>query len=66
MKRNVIWDSDGIERALSRMAQEMVDREQDCSNLALIGIHRRGVPLAERLAARLKNLAKAKVPVGAL
>ena len=65
MKRKEILDEQGIERCLERLAQEIAER-QDGGALALIGIHRRGVPLAQRLAAKLKKITKRDVPVGAL
>jgi pyrimidine operon attenuation protein/uracil phosphoribosyltransferase len=40
-----------INRALTRIAHEIVERNKGAENLALVGIHTRGVPLAERLAA---------------
>ena len=49
-----------------RLAHEIVERNNGVDNLVLIGIRRRGVPLAERLAARIAQIEKAKVPVGVL
>ena len=66
MKRKEILDPDGIERCLQRLAQEIAERQSDGRPPALIGIHRRGVPLAQRLTAKLRKLLKAEVPVGAL
>jgi len=65
MKRKEILDAQGIERCLERLAQEIAERQNGAA-LALIGIHRRGVPLARRLAAKLRKLLKHEVPVGAL
>ncbi len=65
MKRKEILDEQGIERCLERLAQEIAER-QDGGALALIGIHRRGVPLAQRIAAKLKKITRREVPVGAL
>ena len=55
-----------LERALSRIAHEIVERNKGAERLALIGIHTRGVPLAERLAARIAQFEAAQVPVGQL
>ena len=55
-----------IDRTLVRLAHEIVERNNGVDNLVLIGIRRRGVPLAERLAARIAQIEKAKVPVGVL
>ncbi|MBI4467430.1 MAG: bifunctional pyr operon transcriptional regulator/uracil phosphoribosyltransferase PyrR [Acidobacteria bacterium] len=55
-----------IDRTLVRLAHEMVERNNGLASVALVGIRRRGVPLAERLAARLELIEKAKPPVGTL
>ena len=55
-----------IDRTLVRLAHEIVERNNGVDNLVLIGIRRRGVPLAERLAARIAQIEKAKVPVRVL
>jgi len=55
-----------IDRTLVRLAHEIVERNNGVDNLVLVGIRRRGVPLAERLAARIEQIEKAKVPVGVL
>jgi pyrimidine operon attenuation protein / uracil phosphoribosyltransferase len=55
-----------IERTLIRLAHEIVERNGGIKNLALIGIRRRGVPLAERLASAIYEFEKAQVPVGSL
>lgn len=55
-----------IERTLVRLAHEIVERNNGTKNLALIGIRRRGVPLAERLAKSIREFEKAQVPVGYL
>jgi pyrimidine operon attenuation protein / uracil phosphoribosyltransferase len=44
-----ILDQDGLARTLARLAHELIERNEDVSRLALVGIHTRGVPLAERL-----------------
>jgi pyrimidine operon attenuation protein / uracil phosphoribosyltransferase len=55
-----------MERALSRLAHEIVERNRGTKNLALIGIRRRGVPLADRLARVILEFEKEQVPVGYL
>jgi len=61
-----ILDADRIGRMVDRMAHEIAERQKDLPGLALIGIRTRGVPLANRLAARLSNLVKQSFPVGTL
>jgi pyrimidine operon attenuation protein/uracil phosphoribosyltransferase len=55
-----------IDRTLVRLAHEILEKTKDPAQLAFIGIRRRGVPLAQRLAAKLKTLEKLDVPVGVL
>jgi len=44
-----ILDADGLGRTLARLAHELIERTDEISSLALVGIHTRGVPLARRL-----------------
>ena len=55
-----------IERTLLRMAHEIVEKNGGVEDLALVGIRRRGVPLAERLGKLIGRIESAKVPVGTL
>ncbi|HHU32914.1 MAG: bifunctional pyr operon transcriptional regulator/uracil phosphoribosyltransferase PyrR [Zhaonellaceae bacterium] len=61
-----IMDEEKIRRALVRIAHEIVEKNKGTDNLALIGIRRRGVPLAERLARIIKEIEGATLPVGIL
>jgi pyrimidine operon attenuation protein/uracil phosphoribosyltransferase len=55
-----------IDRTLVRLAHEILEKTEDLDRLAFIGIRRRGVPLAQRLAAKIEQLEKRQVPVGIL
>lgn len=55
-----------IERTLVRLAHEVLEKTQDLSKLAFIGIRRRGVPLAQRIAQRIASLEDLQIPVGVL
>jgi pyrimidine operon attenuation protein/uracil phosphoribosyltransferase len=55
-----------IERTLVRLAHEIVERNNGCANLGLIGIKRRGVPLAQRIAKLIETIEKAPVDTGVL
>ncbi|HTR39490.1 MAG TPA: bifunctional pyr operon transcriptional regulator/uracil phosphoribosyltransferase PyrR [Bryobacteraceae bacterium] len=55
-----------IDRTLVRLAHEVLEKTEDLHKLAFIGIRRRGVPLAVRLAEKIRNLEKLNVPVGFL
>ncbi len=45
----VVLDQEAIGRTLTRMAHEIIERNEELENVALVGIHSRGVPLAQRL-----------------
>jgi pyrimidine operon attenuation protein/uracil phosphoribosyltransferase len=55
-----------IERTLVRLAHEIVEKNNGATNLGLIGIKRRGVPLAQRLGALISNIEKLPVDTGVL
>jgi pyrimidine operon attenuation protein / uracil phosphoribosyltransferase len=55
-----------IERTLVRLAYEIVEKNGGVQGLGLVGIKRRGVPLAERLGKIITRIENAKVPVGTL
>ena len=62
----VVLDAQRISRSLARIAHEILERNHQVDELALIGIRRRGVPLARRLAQNIQNYSQTAVPVGAL
>ncbi|MEE3381442.1 MAG: bifunctional pyr operon transcriptional regulator/uracil phosphoribosyltransferase PyrR [Succiniclasticum sp.] len=66
IKKTTIMDADGIRRALVRIAHEIIERNKGVDDVALVGIHTRGVPLAERIAAEIKKIEDVTVPVGSL
>jgi pyrimidine operon attenuation protein/uracil phosphoribosyltransferase len=55
-----------IDRTVQRLAHEIVEKSGGTSNLALIGIRRRGVPLAKRIAQAMRGIDGVEVPVGIL
>jgi pyrimidine operon attenuation protein/uracil phosphoribosyltransferase len=55
-----------IDRTLVRLAHEILEKTTDLDQLAFIGIRRRGVPMAQRLAAKIEALENRKIPVGIL
>lgn len=61
-----IMDEAGILRAVTRIAHEIIEKNKGVDNLALIGIQRRGVPLAELIAEKILEVEGKKVPVGVL
>jgi pyrimidine operon attenuation protein / uracil phosphoribosyltransferase len=65
-EKSQILSGSEIERTLVRLAHEIVEKNNGVTNLGLVGIMRRGVPLAQRLAKLLGRIEKTDVPVGTL
>ncbi len=66
MDKALIMDSEGLKRALKRIAHEIVEKNKGPKNLALIGIHRRGVPIAKRIAGYIEEFEGVKIDIGTL
>ena len=62
----VIMDKTAIHRAINRIAHEIIERNQGIEDIALIGIQRRGVPLAIRIAKKIKEFEGVTPQVGIL
>lgn len=65
LKKKIV-DADGIRRVLIRIAHEVIEKNKGTEDLIIIGIRTRGVPLAKRLAAKIKEFEGVEVPVGIL
>jgi pyrimidine operon attenuation protein/uracil phosphoribosyltransferase len=65
-EKSQIMSASEIERTIVRLAHEVVEKNNGVDSLGLVGIMRRGVPLAQRLAKILSRIEKAEVPVGTL
>ncbi|MEO8078136.1 MAG: bifunctional pyr operon transcriptional regulator/uracil phosphoribosyltransferase PyrR, partial [Acidobacteriota bacterium] len=61
-----VMDADRMSRALTRIAHEIVERNRGLSEIALVGIRTRGVPLARRIARALHDINGEEVPTGSL
>jgi pyrimidine operon attenuation protein/uracil phosphoribosyltransferase len=61
-----LLDADALGRTLQRIAHEIVERNEDLSRVALVGIHTRGVPLAQRLRRLIQEFANVEVALGTL
>jgi len=61
-----IIDATGLERTLSRLAHEILERNAGASKLAVIGIRTRGATLAERLVKKIKLIENTEAPLGIL
>src|SRR5256714_2350945 len=62
----VVVDGDALERTLSRIAHEIIERNDDRSEVALVGIHTRGVPIAQRLRRLIADRSGEEVALGAV
>jgi pyrimidine operon attenuation protein/uracil phosphoribosyltransferase len=65
-EKSQLMSASEIDRTLVRLAHEILERSRDLDQLAFIGIRRRGVPLAQRLAHKIQALEKRTIPVGIL
>lgn len=61
-----LLDKKDIERAITRMAHEIIERNKGIGDICLVGIQRGGVHLANRLSAKLKEIEGSDLPVGTL
>jgi pyrimidine operon attenuation protein/uracil phosphoribosyltransferase len=61
-----IIDAEGLRRIITRIAHEIVERNKGTQDLVLVGVRRRGVPLAQRIAAKIKEFEGSDVPQGAV
>ncbi len=66
MDKALIMDDKAFERSLKRIAHEIIEKNKGAEKLALIGIHRRGVPIAKRIAAYIKEFEGVCVEMGSL
>jgi pyrimidine operon attenuation protein/uracil phosphoribosyltransferase len=64
--KSQLMSASEIDRTLVRLAHEILEKTKDLEKLAFIGIRRRGVPLAARLAAKIEALENRAIPVGIL
>ncbi|MDP4125876.1 MAG: bifunctional pyr operon transcriptional regulator/uracil phosphoribosyltransferase PyrR [Bacillota bacterium] len=64
--KSKILDADGIRRAITRIAHEIVEKNKGTEKLVLVGIRRRGVPLAERIQKYIEEFEGVTLPLGIL
>ena len=61
-----ILSADEIRRTLTRLASQIIEKTGDLSQVVLLGIHTKGVPLATQLARQIEMLEQVSIPVGAI
>ncbi len=59
-----IMDAREIDRAITRIAHEIIERNKGCEDLLIVGIRTRGEHLAARVRAKIEEIEKCKVPMG--
>ena len=64
--KNVCMDANEIERALTRIAHQILEKNHGADNIALVGIVTRGDLIAKRLADKIKTIEGVSVPIGSL
>lgn len=64
--KSIIMDHAAINRALKRMAHEIIEQNKGLENIYLVGIRTRGVPMAQRIQGYLKEIENIEIPVGLL
>jgi pyrimidine operon attenuation protein/uracil phosphoribosyltransferase len=62
----VLLDEEAIRRTLSRIAHEIIERNEELDTVALVGIHTRGVPIAQRLRRLIEERSGEEIPLGQL
>lgn len=65
-KKNILLNKIEMNRAITRISHEILERNQRDLDIALVGIRRRGVPLAQRLQKRIKDFEGLDIPAGEL
>src|SRR5699024_4140613 len=65
-KKTTVLDDAAMNRALTRIAHEILERNKGGEHIVLVGIKTRGIPLAKRLQAKIKQIESITVPIGEL
>ncbi|MHB8062577.1 MAG: bifunctional pyr operon transcriptional regulator/uracil phosphoribosyltransferase PyrR [Ruminiclostridium sp.] len=66
MQKTEIMDESAITRAITRISHEIIEKNKGVENVVLMGIQRRGVPLARRIAEKIKDVENRELLVGIL
>jgi len=66
MDEHILVDAQTMDRMLMRLSHEIIEKDEGAKELCLVGIRRRGVPLAERIKANIERISDVKVLLGAL
>lgn len=64
--KSVLLDDKAMQRSLIRVAHEIIEKNKGVEDIVLVGIKRRGYPLAERIGRQIANIEGVEVPVGSV
>lgn len=64
--KSVLLDEKAIERTLTRVAHEIIEKNKGVENIILVGVKRRGVPIAQRLSNLIQQIEGIKLPIGSV
>jgi len=64
MSQKALLDEKQLDRTITRISHEIIEKNPQPEDLILIGIHRRGVPLAKRIQTQIESIAKLRAPLG--
>ena len=64
--KSELMDEAAVRRSLARMTHEIIEKNKGAEKLCLVGIRRRGLPIAEQLASNIARFEGAEVPVGSV
>ena len=66
MNKKILMDSKSVERSITRLSHEILERNANSEDIVLIGIHNRGVPLADRIKKKIKLINELELLTGSL
>src|SRR3990167_6022252 len=66
IEKRELLNSQSVERAITRITHEILEKNKGALNLALIGIRTMGIHLAKRIALKIEDIEKIKVPIGVI
>ena len=65
-KNKTLLDKKAVERTINRISHEILEKNQGCQNLSLIGIRTRGIYLAKRIQNKIQDIENIELPLGIL
>ena len=66
MSQKILMDGGAVDRSITRLSHEILERNENPQDIVLIGIHNRGVPLAERIKDKIQSICGTELETGSL